>query len=69
MIAPACCIPAYMGGNCGISPQHAEQRKNVRLDGGGHRLVRTSLPPNSLLTGKNTGNFADFAALILVTAL
>ncbi len=34
-----------------------------RLYGGGRRLVRTFLRANSLLTGKNTGNFANLADL------
>jgi hypothetical protein len=34
------CKPANMGGICGISPQHGEQRENLRL-AGGDQSIRT----------------------------
>jgi hypothetical protein len=38
--------------------------RQLRLAGGGRSHVRTLLRRNSLLTGKNTGNFANFACCI-----
>jgi hypothetical protein len=38
----------------------------LRLHGGGRSQERTLLRPNSLLTGKNTGNFAVYAVVFYV---
>ena len=47
----------------GVSRLFQEQRSSVslqlRLRGGGGSLLLTLLRPNSLLTGKNTGNFVN----------
>src|ERR1017187_4109735 len=49
--------------NCGHFTRFLGEGRRVslllRLDGGGWSLLRTLLRPNSLLTGKNTGNFAN----------
>src|SRR5271166_713698 len=42
----------------GISRQKSSEMERDRFAGGGSSLERTLLPPNSLLTGKNTGNFS-----------
>jgi hypothetical protein len=61
-------FPLIWGGISKILRQYGRQRKNLRLDGGGRRLVQTILLPNSLLTGKNTGNFMNFPGQIPLQA-
>src|ERR1035438_1836614 len=59
-----------------VSRQLREQRSRVslqsRLSGGGGSLLLTLLRPNSLVTGKNTGNFVNlvgpFQPLAVVSA-
>ncbi len=46
--------------SCGIR----KVSRQLRLAGGGGSLLRTALRSNSLLTGKNTGNFLSFGVLI-----